>query len=210
MTANKKNRHYFQSGFTLVETSVTAVLMIVLGAGLLGLQYILGDIQIRAFQSFTNVEGASGAMTQMQREIRTARAGDNGAFLIESATSNALTFYSDVDFNGTTDKVTYSRSGTILTKSVISPVGYPVTYPPANAKTTTVSDVIRNGTTPIFSYYNGNWPGDTVNNPLATPANLNNVKLVRIYLRLNANANDTRKDYILDTSVNLRMVKSNL
>lgn len=199
-----------RGGFTLIETSVATVLLITLGVGILGLQYVLGNVQIKVFQSFTNVEGASGAMQYIAKEIRTARSGDNGAFLLESATGNALTFYSDINFDGKTDKVTYSRSGTTLTKSVIAPVGYPVTYPPANAKTTIVSESIRNGITPIFYYYNGSWPGDTVNNPLATPANLINVKMVRVYLRLNSNANDARNDYILDTSVNIRMVKTNL
>jgi type II secretory pathway pseudopilin PulG len=203
-------KNYKKNGFTLVETSVTAVLLVVLGAGLLALQYILGDVQIRAFQSFTNVEGANGAMNQLDRELRTARSGDNGAFLIEAATGNAITFYSDINFDGNTDKVTYSVSGKTITKSVIAPTGYPVTYPPANAKITTVTSELQNGATPVFSYYNGNWPGDTVNNPLATPANLTAVKMIRVYMRVNAKSGDTRNDYVLDTSVSLRMVKNNL
>lgn len=210
MFTNYKLKNTNLEGFTLVETSVTAVLLVVLGAGLLGLQYVLGNVQIRAFQSFSNVEGASGATNQLVRELRTARSGDNGAFLLESATSNALTFYSDVNFDGATDKVTYSVSGKTVTKSVIAPTGYPVTYPPANARTTTVTTELQNGSSALFSYYNGNWPGDTVNNPLATPANLTNVKMVRVYMRINSKASDTRNDYVLDTSVSLRMVKNNL
>lgn len=204
------NRYKSSPGFTLVETSVTAVLLVVLGAGLLALQYILGNVQIRSFQSFSNVEAASGSMNQIDRELRTARSGDNGAFLFESATSNSLTFYSDINLDGLTDKVTYSVSGTTLTKSVIAPTGYPVSYPPANAKTTIITDQLRNGATSAFTYYNGSWPGDTVNNPLATPANLSNIKLIRVYFRINAKNNDTRNDYILDTSVSLRTVKNNL
>ncbi len=203
-------RHRNQSGFTLVETSVTAILLVTLAAGIVGLQYILGNIQVNTFQSFTNVEAASGAINRIEREIRTARQGDNGAFLLESGTNNSLTFYSDVDANGSTDKVTYSLSGTTLTRSVIRPTGYPVTYPPGTAQVTTVTDIMRNGATPLFTYYNGNWPGDTTNNPLATPVNLSNVKMIRIYIRLNNKANDSRNDYILDTSATIRMVKTNL
>lgn len=203
-------RHRNQSGFTLVETSVTAILLVTLATGIVGLQYILGNIQVKTFQSFTNVEAASGAINRIEREIRTARQGDNGAFLLESGTNNSLTFYSDVDANGSTDKVTYSLSGTTLTRSVIRPTGYPVTYPPGSAQVTTVTDIMRNGATPLFTYYNGNWPGDTTNNPLATPVNLSNVKMIRIYIRLNNKANDSRNDYILDTSATIRMVKTNL
>ncbi len=198
------------SGFTLIETSVTAVLLVVLGAGLLALQYILGDVQIRAFNSFTNVEGANGSINQMVRELRTARSGDNGAFLLESASNNAITFYSDIDVDGLTEKITYSVSGKTVSKSVIKPTGYPVTYLPANAKTTIITSELQNSSAPLFTYYTGSWPGDTVNNPLATPAKLTAIKMIRIYMRVNAKTNDTRNDYVLDTSVSLRMVKDNL
>lgn len=198
------------SGFTLIELSVTAFLLVALGAGILGLQYIIGNVEVRSFSSFTNVEGTNRAIRQLQKEIRTARTSDSGAFLFDAATSNSITFYSDIDFDGLTDKVTYTRVNNTLTKSVIKPQGYPASYLPQNAKTTIITDIVRNNTTPVFYYYNGNWPQDTTNNPLATPANLSNIKLVRIYLRINQNSNDTRNDYILDTSVSVRMVKTNL
>lgn len=206
MTRRKTNI----SGFTLVETSIASVLLLAIGAGILGLQVVIGNLQLKTFSSFTNVESGIGAVRQMVQELRTARAGDNGAFLIESALGSSITFYSDIDADGLVEKVTYTQSGTNITKSVINPTGYPVTYPPNAATTITIVDSLRNGSTPLFTYYNEDWPEDTTNNPLPTPANLTQIKLVRVYMRLNSLANDTLNDYVIDSSAQIRMVKTNL
>ena len=89
-------------------------------------------------------------------------------------------------------------------------MGYPVTYPLANEKVFVITDKVRNGITPVFTYYNGEWPEDTVNNPLPSPVRLSDTKLMRIYLRLNARANEPEKDYILESYVQVRMLKENL
>lgn len=197
-------------GFTAIETTVALVLTVVIAGGIMGVAYILGNVQNRTFASFSNVESTRFAIRQMSREIRTARTGDNGAFLLVSATSNSLSFYSDIDFDGETELVNYSRNGTQLTKQVTERSGYPYVYLPANSKTTILSTTVRNDSTPVFNYFNENWPSDTVNNPLPTPANLNAVKMVRIYLRMNEAPNNPSTDYILDTMVQIRMVKTNL
>jgi Tfp pilus assembly protein PilV len=201
-----KNR----SGFTLVEVTVAGLLMVVLGVGILGLQYVIGRLQITAFSSFQSSDEANTIVSTISRELRTARAGDNGSFLIEAGAADSLTFYSDVDFDGQVEKVQYTRTGTSMTRSVTKPTGYPVTYLDANKKTRTISTTIRNGTTSVFTYYNGNWPSDTTGNPMPTPINLLNVKMIKIYVRSNTETNHPAADYIGQSFVTLRMAKTNL
>lgn len=197
-------------GFTAIEVTIALTLTVVVASGILGIGYILGNVQERTFLSFGNVEKARYAVRQISRELRTARSGDNGAFLLANASGDSISFYSDIDFDGATEYVTYSRVGTTLTKQVTKRFGYPYTYPPAQATTTTIATTVRNGSVPVFTYFDENWPTDTTNNPLSTPANVSRVKMVRVYLRMNESTTNPSADYILDTMVNLRMVKTNL
>lgn len=199
-----------KSGFTLIEVTISAVLMVVLGTGLLGLQYVLGKTQLTAFSSYISSDEANVIVETISRELRTARAGDNGSFLIVSGAGDSLTFYSDVDFDGATEKVQYVRSGNTMTRNVWEPTGYPVTYPESTKKTKILSSNIRNLTVPVFSYYNGSWPTVTTGNPLPTPVDLLSVKLIKIYLRTNEKANAANTDFTADSYASIRMAKTNL
>jgi hypothetical protein len=182
----------------------------VLGLGLISLQYLLGQNQVLVWNNYISIDDANEAVSQMVREIRTSRYGDNGAFPIIGAFDQELIFYSNVDGDIGTERVRYFLTDTTLYKGVIDPVGYPVTYPSANEKLFPISEIVRNGLTPVFYYYNGDWPEDTVNNPLPAPVRLSESKTIKIYLRLNAKADDAGDDYILEPYVQIRMVKDNL
>ena len=97
-----------------------------------------------------------------------------------------------------------------MSKGIIEPVGFPVSYPPANEKIVEIANNVRNQTLPIFYYYNGDWPQDTVNNPLLPPARVSNTKLIRVYLRLNSEENEPNRDFILESYTQIRMLKENL
>jgi prepilin-type N-terminal cleavage/methylation domain-containing protein len=197
-------------GFTLIELLVSMAIISVLGLGLISLQYMLGQNQVLVWNNFVSIDDTNEAVTQMVREIRTSRYGDNGAFPIIGAYDQELIFYSNVDDDIQTERVRYFLTDTTLYKGVVDPVGYPVTYPSANEKLFALSQIVRNGTTPLFYYYNGDWPEDTVNNPLPAPVRLSESKTIKIYLRLNAREDDPEDDYILEPYVQIRMVKDNL
>ena len=198
-----------QFGFTLVEVLVGIVLIMVLGLAIFGLQTILNRNQTWIWKNYLSINQANSIVETLARELRTARTGDNGAFALEVAYDQEIRFYSDIDFDGETEKVRYSLSGTELVKGVIEPVGYPVTYPEANEKEVSLTNIVRNGDTPIFYYYNGDWPEDLENNPLSIPVRLSDTKLMRLYLRLNAEVYQEDKDYILESYIQIRMLKEN-
>lgn len=198
-----------KKGFTLIEILIALALTSMLGLGILSLQVILAQNRLVVWRNYLNVEEANSNISTLVREIRNLRPADNGSYPLEKAWDQEIVFYSDVDFDGQSEKVRYSLSGTELSKGVIEPVGYPATYPPANEKTKIVAENIRNADSPIFYYYNGDWPGDTVNNPLPTPSRLSDTKLMKIYLEINTE--DTPdKNFTLESYVQLRMLKQNL
>lgn len=197
-----------QKGFTIVEVSVGATILLVVLSALYGLQYVMSNSQNIVLNQSIKVELANSSMSSLIREIRTARDGDNGAYTIENANNQTLTFYSDVDFDGQTEKVRYFISGTELRKGIIEPQGYPVAYPSNTEQVKVVTDNVRNGTLPLFYYFSGNFP--TQGNPLSVPADPDSIKLVRVHLRLNTVEDDPQGDYVLESNTAIRTLKNNL
>ena len=197
-------------GFTLIEILIALVITGLMGAALLGLQFIISQNQIVAWQSYISVDEANTNVTSLVREVRTAKESENGAYPMALANDQEIIFYSDYDFDGETERIRYYLNGTQFSKGVIEPTGQPATYPSGNEIVKMLSDNVRNGTSPVFYYYNGDWPADTVNNPLSTPANLSEIKLVRISVKLNTDPDDPVSDYILESYSQLRVLKENL
>lgn len=195
-------------GFTIIEVTVGMTITIIILGVLYALQYITASSQNLILDQSIKVELANSSMASLIREIRTARDGDNGAYAIENATNQSMTFYSDIDFDGQTEKVRYFINGTQLQKGVIEPTGYPVTYPAGSEEVEVVSDNVRNGTLPLFYYFSGNFP--TVGTPLPVPADPDSIKLVRVHVRLNSKPNDPQGDYVLESNTAIRTLKNNL
>ena len=198
-----------KNGFTLVEVSIAGLLIIVLGISILGLQRVMGDVQLTAVDNIINVDESNYAISMITKEVRTARPADNGAFLLESATPQRFTFYSDIDSDNSSEKISYFLDAQSLKKSTTQPTGNPISYPEENAKITTITNYIRNNEQPVFYYYNENWPSDTTTNPLVSPVNVSQIQMIKIYLVVN-NEEDTNQDYVLESFVHIRTIKNNL
>lgn len=195
------------SGFTLIELLVTMAITGIFAIGLVGLQRIMSNAQLTTFGSYLDVDQANNSISTMVREIRNIRAADNAAYPLERAQDQEMIFYSDVDYDGDTDRVRYSLSGNNFIKGIVNPVGFPATYPLVNEKVKVVTDAVRNGTNPIFYYYNGDWPEDTINNPLPSPTRLSETKLMKVHLEIGSDDDNT---YTLESYVQIRTLKENL
>jgi prepilin-type N-terminal cleavage/methylation domain-containing protein len=193
-------------GFTLIEVLVSAAILVLLGAGFVGLQYIYTQNQVIAWQGFENIQDANRLVSAMTREIRGARESENGSYPLVEALDNSIIFYTDSDFNGSAERVRYTLSGNQLVKGVIKPVGQPATYPAANEQVIVLTENVRNAGQPPFYYYNGSWPDDTVNNPLLQERRIADTRMIKIILRLNTK-DDPGSDYILESNILVRTLK---
>jgi hypothetical protein len=199
-----------KSGFTIIEVSVAGVLIVALGFGILSLNKVIQDSQLFGITNFTNVDQANFSLTQMTRELRTMRSGQNGAYAFVSGNDNDISFYTDYDYDGVSELVRYYLQDGTFYKSVIEPVGFPATYPQASAVVKPLSENVENTGTPVFLYFNEDWPQDSTNNPLPTPVSIADVRLVRLSLTINSNDNVGTGGYTLNTNVSFRILKDNL
>lgn len=201
---NKRN-----SGITLIEVIITMAITSIIGISLVSLQYILSQNQIAVTKSYKSVDDANFVVSNLEKEIRRASSSENGAYLLNLAGDQEIIFYSDIDLDGIVEWVRYYLDGNNIVKETIDPVGFPPVYNFLDKKTKVVSEDVRNNTTPIFYYYNEDWPTDTVNNPLESDDRLSETKTIKIYLRLNSDDNP-EKDYSIESFVQIRSVKNNL
>jgi len=198
------------SGITIIELLLAVAITSIIGVGIVSLQYILGQNQIAITTSYKSVEDANFISNMIAKELRRASQSEAGSYALSVAGDQNIVFYSDYDLDGRIEKIQYQLNGDTLTKTITEPTGTPVTYPAGQATSSQISDIIRNGSTPIFYYYNEDYPTDTQNNPLSAALRLSETRSIGVYLRANTNDSDSEKDYILNSFINIRMLKDNL
>ncbi len=169
-----------RTGFTLIEVLIamsilSGIVFIVsmFGLDIFSFQIFLGDV-------FTMQQEINLTLTSMGIEIRATGPSANGSYPIESASSNSLTFYSDIDGDNVFERVRYFVSGANLKRGVIEPSGNPAVYNLANEVST---DVVKNIILPpaasqsLFLYYDQNYIGTQA--PLPLPIDVNKIRLIR-------------------------------
>ncbi len=203
--------HRGQKGFSLMEMLVTifvfGLTMIVLG------NFIVSSYQYYNynFQEISAINEARRGVEIMVKEIREAKTAEDGSYPLAQAGDLQFIFYSDVNHDGATERVRYFLDGTNLKKGVTPPSGDPPQYNLANEQISILSKYVRNGApSPIFTYYNGDWPGDTANNPLPTLTRLSDTKLMHVYLVINVDPNRPPNDFQLESDAQIRNLKTNL
>lgn len=198
------------SGFTIIEILAASGLMVALGFGILALQQLISTGQNSSLNSSIAISQANESASEFAREIRTARASDNGSYTLLLADSNEIIFYSDIDYDNHAEQVRYYLDGHEFKKEVTEPSGTPAQYLVQNAKTKTITEFVENNAIPIFTYFNSDWPEDTINNPLSTPASVLDIRLIYMQIHINPTPETERSNYILETYAQIRTLKDNL
>jgi len=193
-------------GMSLVEMMVAIAIFLLMMSG-------LSMLFLQSFRSNTFIieEGRTTFFNQRAvqkgvNEFRRARQADNGAYPLDSGSNNSVTFYADTDSDGQTERVHYFLDGTELKRGIRHPTaGTPVTYASGDETVTVVATAIVNTSAqPVFTYYNANYPGDTVNNPIATPIAVSAVRLVKAHLAMNIDPNHAPDNINFESFAELR------
>lgn len=197
-------------GLTLIEVVITvAVLGLVSVTGLMFINSAY-EAQRVIFQEAQAASEARRGLKAMIAEMREARPGDDGSYILQTANDQELAFFSDADRDGQTERIRYYLNGLNLMRGVIPPQATAPTYPQSQEQSAVIAQFVRNGASALFIYYNGDWPADATNNPLPAPARLSDTKLIHLHLVVDIEPFRAPVNYDLQGDVQIRNLKTNL
>ncbi|OIO16603.1 hypothetical protein COV56_01595 [Candidatus Kuenenbacteria bacterium CG11_big_fil_rev_8_21_14_0_20_37_9] len=196
------NRNKLQKGITILEIIMAIFVFII--ASFVVSAFIIQNFKVQNFtlEQSSAIDEARRGVETMIKELREALPGDTGAYPIELADDQELIFYADYDRDQAIEKVHYWLNGSDFKKNVIEASGNPLAYSGAG-ETVIISKYVRNNETAVFTYRDSNY------SELATPADLNSVKLVHVYLKINVFENRAPMDFELESDSTLRNLKEN-
>ena len=197
-----------QSGVTLIELMVVVFIFVLVMAVMAVFFDYFFDSYYFTFDQGRSIDEVKVSVDRFSREVREAQSSQEGAYPLQVANDQEISFYSDVDNDGQVEFVRYFLSGNNLMRGVIEPGSPPNVYSPGTEATRIISEYVRNGVEPVFYYYNGSWPSDVVNNPLVLADRLLETRLVEINLMINTSPN-TQDDLEVSTRVMIRNLKTN-
>lgn len=195
-----------KKGMTIIEALLAIVIFTM---GILGFSQLF----VKSWQSnqFSYKMGqatfsASQGLNKMVGYIRRAGQGDDGSYPVKSADDDDLVFFCDYDKDDITERVhIYKSEGKVLMGYRKPTAGVPKSYASGDeAALTLAEDVVNADDAPIFYYYNKDYPGDAVNNPISTPAVVSGIRLVKINLQVDPDTGRVPDSIQMESFVELR------
>lgn len=197
---------------TLIELLVAIGIMLIVMEGFTLLFLKSWDTNKFILEEGMASAAASHATNKIIRELRSVRQADNGDFPVESGSDFDLKVYGDIDDDGVTERMHYflDLDADELKIGVTKPIGGgSVSYPaPDDTVSVLARYVVNESDDPVFYYYNKNYPGDVVNNPLATPISVADARLIRVHLLVNINPVHAPDNINIESFADLRNLKT--
>lgn len=171
------------SGFTILELVIAMGITVIVAVLFMRFSRDVTDSTLRFSGSLVAQQQIQQTLQLMMPEIRSASQSNLGGYPIGQATSSTFEFYSDVDRNGTFDKVRYFLNGTTFEKGVVRPTGTPFQYV---TSTEEIVDLVINmiPSNQIFTYYDSA-ATSSLSIPLPQPIDVLKIKTVKVSIVAN-------------------------
>jgi prepilin-type N-terminal cleavage/methylation domain-containing protein len=189
-------------GFTLLETIVVIAIttVVVLALGMFVVSFYRNDDYV--LQEAQAVSSAQQGLTTAMQYLREASYGADGSYPIAYATSTAITFYADVNNDGTVEKVTLRYLNGKVYEAITEPSGNPPSYG-NTVSTTTLASYVTNGTTiPVFEFVSSTTALLSTTSPLI----ITNIYSVITTLKVDVDPNRSPSPYTLTSSAAIRIL----
>ncbi|MFA5830251.1 MAG: prepilin-type N-terminal cleavage/methylation domain-containing protein [Candidatus Paceibacterota bacterium] len=199
--------HYHKrKGMSLLETIVYIAVFAFVMLAITNAMINFYQANRYTLEQMSQLDSARKGVNSMIFSLREAAYSESGAYPLETVEGNSLTFYSDVDNDGTIERVRYFLTGNDFQRGVIKPVGIPALYNPGNETVTNVAKYVRNAEQGlnVFTYF------DTAGSQMTAPFILINIRWIQIKLIVNVNPATMPNEFTLRSSATLRNLKSNL
>lgn len=197
------------AGFTLIELIISLAISTILILGIVALISNVFTVNRQQGGLLSDQDQARKVSFQIMAEVRNAVTANTGAYPIETAGDQQLTFYSNVNGGTAIERIRYYVQNGKLYKGVTTPTGSPLAYTAPEA-ITLVQNNLSVGSSPVFFYYDDTYNGIT-GAALTQPVNVTSVKFVRIGLGIYNKAGKIgTNNYTVTAMAALRNVKTNL
>jgi len=198
-----------RKGFSLIEIIIVVAIAATLVLAVSGLGGNVNGLNNLVSQELQSKSDINQTLQILTTEIRSASAAQNGAYPIESAASSSLVFYSDIDKDGSAERVRYFYGTSTIWKGMVQPTGTPAMYPTA---TEVVIDLVDNvipptTSTPLFTYYGASYTGTQA--PLAAPVAVSAIRLVGISFYSDVQPSQSPGAQYFSSLVDVRNLRSN-
>ncbi len=199
-----------ERGFTLIEVTVSIFAFGIITIGLIAL--VSGIIRGSSQQAgaAADVDAARRVAFGIVNELRRAEYSSTGAYPIESAQAQQLTFYANTDGGSDVERIRYYVSGSKLYRGFLKASGNPPAYVPANETSALALEPLANGAQPLFYYYADTYNG-VADSYLAQPVDVTDPRFIRLSLQVYQKGGlSTQTKFTVVSSATVRNLKSNL
>lgn len=208
MSYNMRKKIYItHAGLSVIELMIVAAVFTFMAGGLYRFLAQSNTHNRIVGAALSAQDEARKVLKPLIAEIRNARNSATGTYPIEAASDTSLTIYTNIDSDPQTERVRYFLDGTTLMKGVTQPSGDPLAYPLATEILAPVIHWIDNDTTPLFTYYDRNYSGTQA--PMTSPMYIADIRLVKVYARINPLGSLAPSETIMTTQTNIRSLKDN-
>ncbi|MFZ2192755.1 MAG: prepilin-type N-terminal cleavage/methylation domain-containing protein [Candidatus Moraniibacteriota bacterium] len=195
-----------RKGLTLVETLVAIAIFAIGMEGFTLLFMNTWKNNAYTLEMGQSSMAVSRGVNMIGGYLRSARQSDSGSYPIESADDNDFVVYSDYNRDGITERLHIYKDGQNILMGVTEPtMTMPKTYPGGDEETIVIANrIVNTESEPIFYYYDGNYAGAPSQLPLTTPANITNIRLIKINLKINIDPNRAPDNIEMQSFVEMR------
>lgn len=190
-------------GFTLIEVLVVIAILATVGSALSGLIAYFYKSNGFVLEEASAVDSAHRGLDTAFENLREASYGDDGSFPVSAVATSSITFFSDIDGDGSVEKIRlYLLKGTLY-RGVTDSAGNPPSYAGQSEKTYTISTNVVNATsTPIFRYY------DSDGSELVSPVTIAGIASINTTIQVDLNPNRAPNIFTLTARATLRNLRA--
>ncbi|MDO8515933.1 MAG: prepilin-type N-terminal cleavage/methylation domain-containing protein [bacterium] len=195
-----------RDGFTLLEVliaiAISAVIVVIAGR-FNGIIQSLGGLINYQLQAQQDMEIAfQGVVT----DIRSMGPSSGGAYPIESAASNTLIFFSDVNRDGFADRVRYFFASSTFSRGLVAPLGTPPVYATSTEVITSlIPNVIASKSN--FQYFNSSYTGSQA--AMTSTVDVSPIRTVRVTVTADVSTSSAPFPLVVSEFITIRNLRSN-
>lgn len=193
----------FRAGFTLIETLMVIGLTAVVGLAISNMILFTYRTNTYLYQQSAATDNARRGLDPALQNLREATYAADGSYPLSAAATSSVTFFSDVDVDGSVEKIRYYLSGTTFYRTITNPAGSPPSYVGQAAATSTIASYVKNfsANASVFRYY------DSTGAELAAPIDVAEVRSISISVMVDVDPNRTPTTYSLTGSATFRNLR---